>query len=75
MKKYLAVFALALFIGGISAPAFAVSQNTMVQIVLNEEEPKAKAEKKAEKSKAEGCETSTKAEKKDCSKKCGGDKS
>lgn len=75
MKKILAVFALALFIGGISAPAFAVSQNSMVQIVLNEEEPKKKADKKAEKSKTEGCETSTKAEKKECSKTCGGDKS
>jgi hypothetical protein len=75
MKKLIAAFAIAFFIGGISAPVLAVGQGSMVQIVLNDEEPKKKADKKEDKATKEATESSTKTEKKDCSKTCGGDKS
>ena len=42
MKKVLVIFALALFIGGISAPAIAANSNTLTQISLNEDDPKKK---------------------------------
>ncbi|RPI43855.1 MAG: hypothetical protein EHM46_03555 [Bacteroidetes bacterium] len=74
MKKLIAAFAFALFIGGISAPAVAVGQSSKAQIVLNDEEPR-KKDKKADKANKEATESSTRAEKKDCSKTCGGDKS
>ena len=50
MKKALVILALALFIGGISAPAIASNSNALTLITLQEEDPK-KKEKKAEKSK------------------------
>lgn len=49
MKKILAILVLALFIGGVAAPAIASVNHD--QIVLTDEEPK-KKEKKAEKKKA-----------------------
>ena len=56
MKKTLAILALALFIGGISAPVIASNSNALTLISLHEDDPKKKAEgektaKKAEKSK------------------------
>jgi len=55
MKKVLAILAIALFIGGISVPVIASSNNAMTLISLQDEDPKKKAEgekseKKAEKS-------------------------
>ncbi len=78
MKKTLAIIALALFIGGISVPAIAASNNALTQITLNEDDPKKKEkksdDKKAEKSKkatkSDGCATEKKS---DCSSKCGDD--
>jgi hypothetical protein len=74
MKKLIAAFAIAMFLGGISAPVLAVDHSNMVQVVLNDEEPK-KADKKEDKAKKEATESSTKTKKKDCSKTCEGDKS
>jgi hypothetical protein len=74
MKKVLAVLALALFLGGISAPVTAATSDHAAQIVLAEEEPK-KDTKKAEKSeksteKSSDCSSSCEGKKKsDCSKK------
>jgi hypothetical protein len=44
MKKTLAILALALFIGGISVPVIAATNNAMTIISLNEDDPKKKAE-------------------------------
>lgn len=57
MKKTLAILALALFIGGISVPVIAATNNAMTIISLNEDDPKKKGdgektEKSAEKSTA-----------------------
>ena len=52
MKKTLAILALALFIGGISVPAIAASNNSLTLISLQEDDPK-KKEKKADSKKAE----------------------
>ena len=83
MKKVLAILALALFIGGISAPAIAAHNNTFNVITLNEEDPKkdeksetkgseATAEtKKAETTKKSSECTKTEKSESDCSKKCG----
>ncbi|MCK4746074.1 MAG: hypothetical protein KAT15_03525 [Bacteroidales bacterium] len=68
MKKALAILALALFLGGISAPVIAASFDNATQIVLAEEEPK-KEEKKAEKKSEKSTEKSS-----ECSKSCGGEK-
>ena len=54
MKKALVIFALALFIGGISAPAIANNSNALTMISIQDDDPKkkkAEGEKKAEKSK------------------------
>ena len=53
MKKVLAILALALFIGGISAPVIAANSNALTVIALNQDDPKKKEkkEKKSEKSK------------------------
>jgi uncharacterized protein YxeA len=78
MKKTLAIIALALFIGGISVPAIAASNNALTQITLNEDDPK-KKEKKSDDKKAEKSKKATKSngcageKKSDCSSKCGGD--
>ena len=53
MKKVLAILALALFIGGISAPVIAANSNALTVIALNEEDPKKKeTEKEATKKEA-----------------------
>ena len=76
MKKTLAILALALFIGGISAPVIAANTNAPATISLQEDDPK-KKEKKAKKSqeaaekKSSDCTTEKKSS--DCSKKCEGD--
>ena len=44
MKKTLAILALALFIGGISAPVIANNSNALTLISLQEDDPKKKAE-------------------------------
>jgi hypothetical protein len=79
MKKTLAILALALFIGGISVPTIAASNNSLTMISLQEDDPK-KKEKKADSKKAEkttqeatktdGCATEKKS---DCSSKCEGE--
>ena len=48
MKKVLVILALALFIGGISAPAIASNSNALTMISLQDDDPK---KKKATKSK------------------------
>jgi len=83
MKKTLAILALALFIGGISVPAIAASNNAPTLISLQEDDPKKKEKKKEKKSekKAATSKEATKSgdcssEKKssDCSSKCEGKK-
>ena len=49
MKKTLAILALALFIGGISVPAIAASNNAPTLISLQEDDPKKKSKSKKEK--------------------------
>ena len=76
MKKTLAIIALVAFLGGVSAPAIANSNNLTQAIELADKDPK-KA-KKAEKKSSECAEkkSSDCAEKKssDCEKKCDGEK-
>lgn len=48
MKKVLAILALALFIGGISAPVIAANNNALTVISLNEDDPKKKEPAKKE---------------------------
>lgn len=80
MKKVLAILALALFIGGLSAPVIAANSNALTVISLQEEDPKKKeTKKKAQKSKeatksSSGCDAKKASdcsakEKSDCSKK------
>jgi hypothetical protein len=63
MKKILAVLALVVFLGGMSAPAFAIDNSNSILIELADKDPKKekKAEKKAEK---------TTEAKSDCTKTC-----
>jgi len=75
MKKALAILALALFIGGIGAPAIASSSNALTVISLNEEDPKKKETKKKEATKEaaksdskKSSDCSTEKKKSDCSK-------
>ena len=70
MKKALVIIALALFVGGISAPVIAANSSNFARIELQEEDPK-KKEKKSEttEKKAESTEKSS-----DCSKSCEGKK-
>ena len=71
MKKVLAILALAVFIGGISAPVIASSNNAPSISILADEEPKKdekskkakKADKKADAKKSSDC---TSAKKSDC---------
>ena len=49
MKKVLAILALALFIGGISAPVIAANSNALTVIALNDEDPPKKKEATTEK--------------------------
>ncbi len=78
MKKTLAILTLALFIGGISVPAIAASNNALTIISLQDEDPKKKekSEKKAETSKEATKSGDCSSEKKssDCSSKCEGEK-
>ncbi|MCP4310935.1 MAG: hypothetical protein GY790_06700 [Bacteroidetes bacterium] len=77
MKKTLAILALALFIGGISATAIAATIDTPVAIELREDDKKKadKSKKKTEATKTSSdCSKSCEGEKKsDCSKSCGGE--
>jgi len=79
MKKVLAILALALFIGGISAPVIAANSNALTMISLHEEDPKKKETTKKEATskeatKSSDCEAkkssdcSTEKKKSDCSK-------
>ena len=72
MKKVLAILAIALFIGGISVPAFAANSNVKTVIALNEEDPKnTETEKKSETTTKKSSEcTTTEKSGSDCSKKC-----
>jgi len=77
MKKVLAVLALAIFIGGVSAPVIASNNNVATAITLNEDDPKKKETKKetkkaATKSDAKSSSGCQGAESKPCSKECGG---
>ena len=78
MKKTLAILTLALFIGGISVPAIAASNNALTIISLQDEDPKKKekSEKKTETSKEATKSGDCSSEKKssDCSSKCEGEK-
>lgn len=78
MKKVLAILALALFLGGISATAVAATVDSPVAIELGEEEKKSeekKSDKKEETTAKSGdCSKSCEEEKKsDCSKSCEGE--
>ena len=80
MKKTLAILALALFIGGISAPVIAKNSNSLTLISLQEDDPKKKAEGEKSEKKAENSKEATKSgdcskeKKSDCSSKCEGEK-
>jgi hypothetical protein len=69
MKKLLAIFALALFLGGVTAPAIAAINSDLTVITLTEDDPAKKetakktAETKTEKSGDCSSETKTKATK------------
>ena len=71
MKKILAVLALVVFIGGVSAPAIAANNNALTLITLNEEDPKKKEKKDANSKDAKTEKNCESAEKKPCAKKCG----
>jgi len=71
MKKTLAILALALFIGGISAPVIATNSNALTLISLQDDDPKKKAEKSKEATKSGDCSQEKKS---DCSSKCEGEK-
>ena len=62
MKKVLAILALALFIGGISAPVIAANSNALTVIALNDEDPPKKEAPKKEAPKKEAPKKSS-----DCS--------
>ncbi|MCF8346047.1 MAG: hypothetical protein K9G38_02455 [Bacteroidales bacterium] len=71
MKKLVAIVAIVAFMGGMTAPAFANDNASVIAIELADKDPK-KAEKKAEKKsdkKSSDCSTTEKAAKKssDCS--------
>ena len=78
MKKVLAILALALFLGGISATAVAATVDSPVAIELGEEEKKSEEKKSDNKdkttAKSADCSKSCEEEKKsDCSKSCEGE--
>ena len=79
MKKTLAILALALFIGGISAPVIANNSNAPTLISLQEDDPKKAKGEKSEKKAATSKEATksgdcSKEKKSDCSSKCEGEK-
>ena len=61
MKKTLAIIALELFIGGLSVPVIAASNNALTMISLQEDDPK-KKEKKSDAKKAETSKEATKSD-------------
>ncbi len=70
MKKVLAILALALFIGGISAPVIAANSNALTVIALNEDDPKkkdAKTEKKSTEATKKSSDCSSEKKSSDCS--------
>ena len=75
MKKVLAILVIALFLGGITAPAFASHNSALITISTVDKDPK-----KAKKSEKKSAESTTekkssdcsKEAKKDCGKTCGG---
>lgn len=71
MKKVLAIFVIALFIGGITAPVFASSNAELITISKVDKEPK-KAKKAAKATSEKKSSECTKEAKKDCAKTCGG---
>ena len=72
MKKALVILALALFIGGISAPVLASNNNALTLIEQRDDDPKKKkAEKSKEATKSGDC---THEEKSESSSKCEGEK-
>jgi hypothetical protein len=77
MKKILAMIALALFLGGISASAVAASYSSTSTVVLSEDEKKGEDNKEAKKSEATSksgeCTKTGEAKKSDCSKTCEGE--
>ncbi len=86
MKKTLAILALALFIGGISAPVIASGHSALTLISLQEDDPKKKSKSKKSENKADKSTKATKSgdcsnqkksdcsseKRSDCSSKCGG---
>lgn len=61
MKKTLAILALAIFLGGIGAPAFANTNSSLLRIELADKDPKKKETKKAtSEKKSSDCATETK---------------
>jgi hypothetical protein len=79
MKKTLVILALTLFIGGISVPAIAASNNALNLISLQDEDPKKKAKSEKSETTKETSKEATKSsdcsgeKKSDCSSKCGGE--
>jgi hypothetical protein len=60
MKKTLAILALALFVGGISVPVIAATNNATTTISLNEDDPKKKTEGEKTEKQAEKTAKATK---------------
>jgi len=77
MKKVLAILVIAMFLGGITAPAFASNNSTLVTISNVDDDPKKakkstkKADKKSEK-KASDCDAKSSCCDKTAKKDCGG---
>ena len=65
MKKVLAILVIAMFIGGITAPAFASNNSTLITMSTVDDDPK-KAKKSAKKSEKKEAAKSS-----DCSSTCG----
>ncbi len=69
MKKVLAILVIALFLGGITAPAFASNNSAFITISTVDKDPK-KAKKSEKKSEKKSSDCTTEANK-DCKKTCG----
>ena len=80
MKKALAIFTLALFIGSISVPAIANNNVALTAIELQDDDPKKKKATTSKEAKNEGCNHEKKSsdctneKKSESSSKCGGEK-
>lgn len=66
MKKVLAILVIAMFLGGITAPAFASNSNTLISISTVDDDPK-KAKKSAKK--ASDCDAKAEAKSSGCGEK------